>query len=106
MTKTCRSLAGLSTDSLQVHFPDIIAKMKRSFTFHDFVRLLAHQHQHEYIEALNEYKSGDAPFRDLHAELERRLHSNAEMYRITLVNSKTLSNDIFGTSSYCGEWEK
>ena len=106
MTNTCRSLAGPWTDALQSHFPDIIAKKCQRFTFHAFVKSLAHQHQHEYIEALNEYKDGDAPFRDLHAELERRLHSNAERYGITLVDSKRLSKDIFGSSSYCGEWKK
>ncbi|GEM_PF-791865 len=105
MTKTCRSLAGAWTDALQIHFPDIIAEMGPRFTFHAFVKSLAKKYQHEYIDALTEYKSVDAPFRALHGELERRLHSNAGKYGICLVDSKKLSTDIFGSSSHCGEWE-
>lgn len=104
MTKLHQSTSNASVDVLQSYFPDVIAKMPSRFTFHDFARLLAHQHQREYIDSLADYKHKDAPFQALHRELEQRLESGK--YGIRLVEPKKVSTDIFGNHSHCGEWEK
>jgi len=104
VSKLGQSTSSASVDLLESYFPDVIAKMRKRFTFHDFARLLAHQHQHEYINSLADYKHKDAPFQALHRELEQRLQSGE--YGIRLVEPKKVSTDIFGNHSHCGEWEK
>ena len=104
MSKLGQSTSSASVDLLEGYFPDVIAKMRRRFTFHKFVRLLAHQHQREYIDSLANYKYKKAPFQALHRELEQRLHSGK--YGIKLIEPKKRSTDIFGKPSHCGEWEK
>jgi hypothetical protein len=91
-------------DLLEQHFAGIINAMKSSFSFHDFVRKLAHCHQHEYIAALAYYDREDRPFQALHADLERRLHRGP--YGLVLVDSHRESTNIFGISATCGEWQK
>lgn len=91
-------------DLLEQHFKNIIAEMPEEFTFHQFVKRLAHQHQHEYIVSLLYFSRNDTPFRALHGELERRIHIGS--YGLTLVNSNEPSEDIFGTASHCGKWRK
>ena len=91
-------------DILEQRFKPIIRKMPEEFTFHRFVRTLARLHQHEYIASLVHFEELKQPFRTLHAELEHRLHNGS--YRLTLVNSKEPSEDIFGTRSCCGKWKK
>jgi len=106
MDEANRSNAKTQTDALESHFQKIIEQMDDPFTFHGFVLLLAKKHQREYIGALVEHRDKDTPFRALHAELERRLHSNADRYGIHLLSSEYPSSDIFGSSSSCGQWQK
>ena len=82
-------------DLLEQYFAHVVDEMPEEFTFHQFVRKLAHQHQHEYIDSLVYFARNDTPFRALHRELEQRLHVG--LYGLTLVNRKELSENIFGT---------
>ena len=68
-------------DILEQRFKAIIKRMPREFTFHRFVRTLACLHQHEYIDSLVHFERLKQPFRALHAELERRLHTGS--YRLS-----------------------
>jgi hypothetical protein len=91
-------------DILEQRFKATIKRMPKEFTFHRFARTLARLHQHEYIDSLVHFVGLKQPFRALHAELERRLHTGS--YRLALVNNKEPSEDIFGTQSHCGKWRK
>jgi hypothetical protein len=106
MVEVCQRSARIHTDALESHFREIIDQMGDCFTFHKFVLRLAHQHQHEYIDALVEHRDKKSPFQSLHAELERRLHSRADQHDIELLNSAYPSKNIFGSSSPCGQWRK
>ena len=88
---------------LYSHYPAIIAMMPDMFTSHEFILKLAQQNQRLYIEALNDYPTALAPFRQVHAVLSQRLHSFPTLVRPL---GSVASPDIFGESVECAKWQK
>lgn len=92
-------------DNLEQKFADVIKAMDVRFTSHEFFLRLAHDNQREYVAGLAAYSAGDAPFKDLHHALVRRL-KKLEGKVITLRKEDYPSRDIFGSPSHAGLWKK
>jgi hypothetical protein len=92
-------------DKLESFFEDIIQTMEPRFTSHEFLFKLAHEHQQEYVRALNLYLENNTPFKDLHHELYRRLK---KLEGKVLIAQKTEypSRNIFGIPSCVTLWRK
>jgi hypothetical protein len=95
-------------DELFKAYPEIIGEMEKTFNSHEFILKLANKMQTEYVEALYAYRHSDgesrpAPFRDVHRELARLLHKCEELVK---PDGRGQSEDIFGESQECAEWEK
>ncbi len=95
-------------DALYEHYPSIIADMKETFTSHDFILHLAHQHQKLYVEALYsyrdyQYQGKPAPFRRVHNALGKRIAHHKDL--VTRLDDKK-SRDIFKKLQSCAEWKK
>jgi 5S rRNA maturation endonuclease (ribonuclease M5) len=89
-------------DKLEKFFEEIIEKMDRQFTSHEFFLKLAHAHQKEYVTALAGY---DAPFKELHYKLVKRLRK-LDGKLITVQETNYPSRDIFGVASTTTLWRK
>jgi hypothetical protein len=83
-------------------FPEVIRRMKRKFTSHDFIREWSWRHQDWYVEALYAYRdvrrdgTGDAiPFQQVHREIMREMALYYEGKLVRRIGEKT-SRDIFG----------
>lgn len=89
-------------DSLFGYYPEAIAEMPHQFDSHQFILFLAEKNQALYIQALSDQLPRTDPFRVLHAELSKKLHTSP------LVRSlgRATSPDIFGHPNECGLWEK
>ncbi|MGD9582942.1 MAG: hypothetical protein AB7V26_04615 [Lysobacterales bacterium] len=74
-----------------------------TFDTHDFIRVLAHNHQQAYVDALHETE-GDRPFQQLHAEIGRRLKTLKEY--VVEREANRPSPDVFGNMSGCSVWER
>ena len=87
----------------------IIAQMPQTFTSHQFILELAHQHQTLYVEALYSYRhhvhrDAPAPFLIVHGVLAQHLAAYPNL--IEQVQKLKASKDIFGQDSSCSEWRK
>lgn len=94
--------------ALYEQYPSIIAEMDDTFTSHEFILRLAHQHQKLYVEALYSYRDSlyegkPAPFRPVHQILGRRLAAHKEL--VTRIG-ETTSDDIFRNPQVCSKWKK
>jgi hypothetical protein len=94
--------------ALYDQYPSIIAEMDETFTSHEFILLLAHQHQKLYVEALYSYRDSlydekPVPFRPVHQMLGRGLARHKDL--VTRIGD-TPSEDIFRNSGECSEWKK
>jgi hypothetical protein len=94
--------------ALYEEYPSIIAEMDDTFTSHEFILRLAHQHQKLYVEALytyrdTQYEGKPAPFRPVHQILGRRLARHKDL--VTRIGDTT-SDDIFRNPQVCSEWKK
>ena len=84
-------------------YPEIIGHMKSEFNSHEFILELARCHQKLYVQALNAYVQGPAPFKIVHGVLAKHLHASPELAsRVGTVNSK----DIFTDENRCALWRK
>lgn len=101
MTFTMPSTREDAINSLVKHFPQILELMGANFTSHEFILKLAQHHQREYIAALAKYIESDAPFRDVHGQLAKRLKEFAEVD----VKGEP-SENIFDYSSRSAVWKK
>ena len=96
--------------ALYAQYPAIIARMPETFTSHQFILALAHQHQDLYVEALYSYRhhrlqdSRPAPFMLVHRVLSQ--HLNAYPHLIEQVHQSVPSKDIFGQDELCAAWRK
>ena len=67
---------------LYAQYPAVIAQMSETFTSHEFILLLAQQHQRLYVEALYDYRDSihrgePTPFRVVHGILSQHLQRTA-----------------------------
>lgn len=90
-------------------YPDTIARMPDTFTSHEFILCLAHQHQSAYIEALYAYRNIPrrgkvAPFLMVHGILARRLLAYPDL--IEKIPSVVPSKDIFGNDNTARQWRR
>lgn len=94
-------------DQLETFFEEIIHKMDRQFTSHEFLLRLAHEHQHEYVAGLNYYNRHEQskPFKDLHHDIINRL-KKLDGNGLKLKRTDYPSRDLFGIASSAGLWQK
>lgn len=93
---------------LHAQYPAVIAQMPATFTSHEFILLLAQQHQRLYVEALYDYRNSihrgePTPFRAVHGILSQHLGARHDL--VTYLG-QVPSVDIFGQSSNCAQWQK
>jgi hypothetical protein len=93
-----------TVEALEALYPGVIDQMEDQFTSHQFILLLAKKHQHEYIKALAAHLDRDNPFRDLHAQLAKRLQHFPKL--IKLEEMQVSSKTIFGDRSNTVRWRK
>jgi hypothetical protein len=95
-------------EALYDKYPSTIAKMPETFTSHEFILRLAHEHQKLYVEALHHYRDYEfqgkpAPFRRLHNPLGRHIAQYDDLVeQVGLVKSE----DIFRNTRECAKWKK
>jgi hypothetical protein len=88
-------------EALEQHYPEIIQRMDKRFSSHEFIRELSHQHQGLYIRALEQYVDHDTPFMVVHGRLAQALHKFDHLiYHI----GNESSTDIFGHSNGASVW--
>jgi hypothetical protein len=89
-------------NNLAAFIPEIVAAMpKDTFNSHEFILMLAHKHQQEYIEALYPYREAN-PFQKLHKAIAQRLGNSELVNNLGEVNSE----DIFGNKQTATQWQK
>lgn len=111
--RSCRSLFNLAPHGfpmtkhdfaeLFAAYPAVIESMPTTFTSHAFILKLAQASQRAYVEALHSYRDGDAPFRDVHAQLAAQLKEHSDLIGSA---GKADSPDIFGAPGRCEQWDK
>lgn len=92
-------------DQLESFFEEVIHKMKPRFTSHEFLLRLAHEHQKEYVRALNLYLENNKPFKELHHELFKRL-KKWEGQVLMVQQTVYPSRNLFGIPSCVTLWRK
>ena len=85
---------------LRDQFQQVIDQMPTQFTSHEFINVIAQQHQRLYIEALHTYRNSAAPFQTVHRILAQMLRDFVD-YR-----GEVPSRDIWGTSNHCARWRR
>ena len=90
-------------DPLYEKYDDTVELMNSTFTSHEFILTLAHRNQREYIDALYAYRDSKDPFQIVHGVLAQRLLTCENRIRHL---GGVASQDIFGHSNGCGQWEK
>ena len=90
-------------EELQKHYPDIISHMGQRFNSHEFIRVLAHEHQGLYIKALAQYADSKAPFKVVHGQLAKGL---VKFDQLVFYIGDEPSTDIFGNASGAAVWGK
>jgi hypothetical protein len=89
--------------TLEQQYSAVIKGMKKQFNAHEFILVLAHQHQGLYIQLLHQYVNHAAPFQNAHRDLAQSLSKFPQLVKhIGQVNS----TDIFGHSNSASLWEK
>jgi hypothetical protein len=87
---------------LKAHYPEILNLMPDEFDSHQFILMLAHKHQPEYVRAL--YACQDvkdrAPFREVHKQISQSLRDYVEYVR------EDYSDDIFRVRQANAVWRK
>ncbi len=91
------------------HYEEIIEKMPRIFTSHQFILRLANTYQKEYIEGLYAYRfekreNRYVPFMNVHRALATHLKNYPDLVKLN--RSDIPSKDIFGNDATCAEWKK
>ena len=87
-------------------YPALIAQMDPAFTSHEFILLLAQQHQVEYVNALHSYASSgnNQPFLQVHGQLANQLKQHPTLVRY--IGDAKNSPNIFGDKQTCAQWER
>ena len=93
---------------LYAQYPAVIAQMPVTFTSHEFILLLAQQHQRLYVEALYDYRDSihrgePTPFRVVHGIWSQHLR---ELPDLVSYLGEVPSVDIFGRPNNCAQWRK
>jgi hypothetical protein len=88
--------------ALETHFADILREMPAEFTAHQFILKLAQGYQSDYIRALAAYQEHDAPFRDLHGQISKRLKASG----LVTAHGKAPSKNIWGESAQSEVYRK
>lgn len=87
---------------LKAHYPEILNMMPDEFDSHQFILMLAHKHQPEYVRAL--YACQDvkdrAPFREVHKQISQSLRDYADY------DGEGYSDDIFRVRQSNARWRK
>ncbi|MCL4250303.1 MAG: hypothetical protein KJ065_19290 [Anaerolineae bacterium] len=90
-------------EALEQHYPEIIARMGKRFSSHEFILELAHEHQGLYVKALAQYADHKAPFQAVHGQLAKAL---AKFDTLVYYIGEEPSTNIFGRSSDAAVWGK
>ena len=90
-------------DDLIREFATIIGQMPPTFTSHTFILALAQDNQRAYVEALNQYVAGDAPFQTLHAQISQSLYKFPALVDYI---GEVDSLNIFGRPGRCAQWQR
>lgn len=90
-------------EALEQHYPEIITRMGKRFSAHEFILELAHEHQGLYIKALAQYADNKAPFQAVHGQLAQLLHKFPNL--VNKIGEES-STDIFGHSAGATVWGK
>jgi hypothetical protein len=102
-------MPGHDFSALYAQYPSTIARMRGTFTSHQFILELARQNQNLYIEALYSYRhhthrNVSAPFMMVHGILAQHLAAYPNLIEQT--HKSVPSKDIFGQDNACSEWRK
>lgn len=90
-------------DTLETHFSDIVASFQGTFDTHDFIRRLAHRHQHAYIAALVSFQEQPHPFNTLHGQIGLRLGQRSDLVQKV---GRHDSEDTFGQRNSAVIWRQ
>ncbi len=90
-------------DELFSHYPEVIADMDEVFTAHQFILRLGQRNQRAYIEALNAYRNGLAPFQQVHQRLAEMLGKSPACERC---GEELDSFDIWRNPESSSRWRK
>jgi hypothetical protein len=90
-------------ESLEQYYPEIIQKMGKRFSSHEFILELAHQHQQLYVQALAQYADNKAPFQVAHSLLAKAL---TKFDKLVYYIGQEPSVNIFQHTSDASVWGK
>lgn len=92
--------------ALKAKYPETIAKMKSSFTSHQFIQKLTESFQYDYINALHFYNNKPDPFRIVHQKISAILGQKEFSKLIQRDGDEIHTKDIFGKPNFCAKWKK
>ena len=90
-------------EELEAHYPEIVELMSDEFDSHDFILVLAREHQQLYVQALSGYTANQQPFQTVHAEIAKRLCKRNDLVHQV---EKHSSPNIFGIENQAAVWRK
>ena len=84
---------------------DIIGELQPTFSSRDFIWSLMTNHEHQYIQLLNDERS-EHPIWNVHKQIGRYLADHVGDLNIASINERERSVSPFGNESSTMTWEK